>query len=55
VNKADWLEKALDVLESDGIDEVKVERLAKEVISYLSCNTRMAYQEGQATLCFNRW
>ncbi len=31
VSKADWLEKALDVLESDGIDEVKIERLAREL------------------------
>ncbi len=31
VSKADWLEKALDVLETDGIDEVKIERLAKEL------------------------
>ena len=31
VSKADWLEKALDVLENDGIDEVKIERLAREL------------------------
>jgi AcrR family transcriptional regulator len=31
VSKADWLEKALDVLESNGIDEVKIERLAREL------------------------
>jgi len=31
VSKADWLEKALDVLEIDGIDEVKIERLAREL------------------------
>jgi len=31
VSKADWLEKALEVLESDGIDGVKVERLASEL------------------------
>jgi AcrR family transcriptional regulator len=31
VSKADWLEKALDVLESSGIDEVKIERLAREL------------------------
>jgi AcrR family transcriptional regulator len=31
VSKADWLEKALDVLEVDGIDEVKIERLAREL------------------------
>lgn len=31
VSKADWLEKALEVLENEGIDEVKIERLAKEL------------------------
>ncbi len=31
VSKADWLEKALDILEKDGIDAVKIERLAKEL------------------------
>ena len=31
VSKADWLEKALDVLEVDGVDEVKIERLAREL------------------------
>ena len=31
VSKADWLEKALDVLEVDGINEVKIERLAREL------------------------
>ena len=31
VSKADWLEKALEVLESDGLDEVKIERLAREL------------------------
>jgi len=31
VKKADWLEKALEVLENDGIDEVKIERLAREL------------------------
>jgi AcrR family transcriptional regulator len=31
VSKADWLEKALDVLEIDGINEVKIERLAREL------------------------
>ena len=31
VSKADWLEKALDVLESNGVDEVKIERLAREL------------------------
>jgi len=31
VSKAAWLEKALDVLEIDGIDEVKIERLAREL------------------------
>ncbi len=31
LKKADWLEKALEVLERDGIDEVKIERLAREL------------------------
>jgi AcrR family transcriptional regulator len=31
VSKADWLEKALDILEIDGINEVKIERLAREL------------------------
>ena len=31
VKKADWLEKALEVLESDGMNEVKIERLAREL------------------------
>jgi AcrR family transcriptional regulator len=31
VSKTDWLEKALDVLEIDGINEVKIERLAREL------------------------
>lgn len=31
VSKADWLEKALEVLESDGLDEVKIDRLAREL------------------------
>ena len=31
VSKADWLEKALGVLERDGIDAIKIEHLAKEL------------------------
>jgi len=31
VKKSDWLEKALEILERDGIDEVKIERLAREL------------------------
>lgn len=31
VSKADWLEKALDVLEKDGLEAVKIDRLAKEL------------------------
>jgi AcrR family transcriptional regulator len=31
VSKADWLEKALDILEKDGVDAVKIDRLAKEL------------------------
>ena len=31
VSKAEWLEKALDILEEDGLEEVKVDRLAKEL------------------------
>ena len=31
VSRADWLEKALEVLENDGIEEVKIERLAREL------------------------
>lgn len=31
VSKADWLEKALEVLENDGLDEVKIDRLAREL------------------------
>lgn len=31
VSKADWLQQALDVLESEGIDGVRVERLARDV------------------------
>lgn len=32
VSKADWLEKALEVVESDGIIEVKIDRLARTAI-----------------------
>ena len=31
VSKAEWLEKALDILEEDGLEEVKIDRLAKEL------------------------
>jgi AcrR family transcriptional regulator len=31
VSKADWLEKALEILETEGIDYVKIERLSKEL------------------------
>lgn len=31
VKKSDWLEKALEVLESDRTDEVKIERLGREL------------------------
>ena len=31
ISKADWLEKALDVLKNESIDEVKIDRLAKEL------------------------
>jgi AcrR family transcriptional regulator len=31
VSKADWLEMALNILEKDGIEEVKIERLAREL------------------------
>lgn len=31
ISRANWLEKALEILERDGIDEVKINRLAKEL------------------------
>jgi AcrR family transcriptional regulator len=31
VSKSEWLEKALDILKEDGLDEVKIDRLAKEL------------------------
>lgn len=31
ISKAQWLEKALDILENEGIDAVKIERLSKEL------------------------
>jgi len=31
VSKAEWLEKALDILEEDGLEEIKIDRLAKEL------------------------
>ena len=31
ISKAEWLEQGLEILEKEGIDAVKIERLAKEL------------------------